>query len=171
MVLCCVVLCLDVNRRGRLPTDESEDVTTSTGTGGSDKDKKQGGVSTWGSLFAGAGQGGRSGGMSPTRSSEVKRAIRAAMAFGLPKGGSGGEGAGAGGESGRSSPTAAKDNEPEMDVDLDGAGKGKGTHVFRILHTVPTRTPACATSVFFFDTMRFACIAVISKPYSKPNPA
>lgn len=51
------------------------------------KDKRQG--STWGSLFGGAGQGVRSGGMSPTRNSEVKKAIRAAMAFGLPKGAAG----------------------------------------------------------------------------------
>lgn len=61
------------------------------------QDRWQG--STWGSLFGAAGQGGRSGGMSPTRNSEVKKAIRAAMAFGLPKRGGGGEGLPAGGVS------------------------------------------------------------------------
>lgn len=82
--------------------DDSDDAEV----GDKDKDKKQG--STWGSLFAGAGQVGRSGGMSPTRSSEVKKAIRAAMAFGLPKGAGAGAGAGAGGkESGKSSPTCS----------------------------------------------------------------
>lgn len=98
-------LLLNVARRGRVSMDESED------TGENDKDRRQG--STWGGLFAAAGQGGRSGGMSPTRSSEVKKAIRAAMAFGLPKGG--GASGGGGKESGRNSPTYGKGDEPEMD--------------------------------------------------------
>ncbi|CAM9934305.1 unnamed protein product [Scytosiphon promiscuus] len=65
-----------------------------------DKDKESRQGIGWGSFFSGVAQGGRSGGMSPTRSSEVKKAIRAAMAFGLPK--REGEGAGrlsAGGKS------------------------------------------------------------------------
>ncbi|CAM9885525.1 unnamed protein product, partial [Hapterophycus canaliculatus] len=66
---------------GRLSADDKK------GAGGAEDDKdkeiKQGGG--WGSFFGGVGQGGRSGGISPTRSSEVKKAIRAAMAFGLPK--------------------------------------------------------------------------------------
>lgn len=124
-----LLLFCDVARtRHRLPTDDSED--KDTGGGDKDSDRRQG--STWGSLFAAAGQGGRSGGMSPTRGSEVKKAIRAAMAFGLPKG----RGAGGGGrESGRTSPTGdttgGKDDEPEMDKDggntTNGNGAGKGT--------------------------------------------
>eukprot|EP00752_Nemacystus_decipiens_P012707 g11259.t1 len=104
---------------GRLPPDASDD------TGGADKDKDkdkdQRPGSAWGGLFAGAGQVGRSGGMSPTRSSEVKKAIRAAMAFGLPKGAGAGTDAG-GKESGRSSPSRGKDDGPEK----SGAGKGTG---------------------------------------------
>ena len=89
--------------------------------GGKDKDqdRRQGG--TWGGLFGGAAQGqqgGRSGGgsgsggMSPTRSAEVKKAIRAAMAFGLPKG-KGGE-------------QAAKASPGLNDADGSGSGAVKG---------------------------------------------
>ncbi|CAN0220286.1 unnamed protein product, partial [Laminaria digitata] len=55
-------------------------------------------ASTWGSLFGAAGgQGGGAGGLSPSRNHEVKKAIRAAMAFGLPRGGGGGKAAAAAG--------------------------------------------------------------------------
>ncbi|CAM9474706.1 unnamed protein product [Ectocarpus fasciculatus] len=86
---------------GRLPVDVAEDPAGKDKEKDKAQDRWQG--STWGSLFGGAGQGGRSGGMSPTRSSEVKKAIRAAMAFGLPKRGGGGEGLPAGGASSVSS--------------------------------------------------------------------
>ncbi|CAM9274896.1 unnamed protein product [Ectocarpus sp. 12 AP-2014] len=82
---------------GRLPVDEAEDPARKDKEKDKAQDRWQG--STWGSLFGAAGQGGRSGGMSPTRNSEVKKAIRAAMAFGLPKRGGGGEGLPAGGVS------------------------------------------------------------------------
>ncbi|CAM9139890.1 unnamed protein product [Ectocarpus sp. 12 AP-2014] len=82
---------------GRLPADEVEDPVGKDKEKDKAQDRWQG--STWGSLFGAAGQGGRSGGMSPTRNSEVKKAIRAAMAFGLPKRGGGGDGLPAGGVS------------------------------------------------------------------------
>lgn len=106
-------LCGDIGRRGRVPADDSDDTGGGDKDMDKDKDKKQG--STWGSLFAGAGQVGRSGGMSPTRSSEVKKAIRAAMAFGLPKGAGAGAGAEGGKESGRSSPAGGKGDGPEKE--------------------------------------------------------
>eukprot|EP00903_Cladosiphon_okamuranus_P017359 g15992.t1 len=102
---------------GRVPTDESEDA------GGSVKDKDKRQANTWGSLFAGAGQVGRSGGMSPTRSSEVKKAIRAAMAFGLPKG----AGAAAGKEGKEGSPESGTPSAGGNGEEPGKGGAGKGT--------------------------------------------
>lgn len=99
-----------------------------------DKDRRQGGQGgngggTWGGLFGGAGGGGGSGGMSPTRSAEVKKAIRAAMAFGLPKGKGGEEVA-----KGKASPGN------EIEIETDGSGnetvKGIGTSLFFLANRV-----------------------------------
>lgn len=110
-----MLCCGGAARRARLPLDETED------TAGKDKEKRQG--STWGSLFGGAGQGGRSGGMSPTRNSEVKKAIRAAMAFGLPKG--------AGQETETAGDSCSKDGRVEVDDSRDGVEKGTAVRACR----------------------------------------
>lgn len=59
------------------------------------KDAKQQVGGGWSSLFGVAGQpqGQTQGGLSPSRNIEVKKAIRAAMAFGLPKAAAGKGGA------------------------------------------------------------------------------
>lgn len=100
---------------GRLCTDDAKD----PGEAGNDKDKEDRQGVGWGSFFGGVGQGGRSGGMSPTRSTEVKKAIRAAMAFGLPKRGGGGAGRLSGGPS-----SAGKDGGVGIEDDRSGNGKG-----------------------------------------------
>lgn len=72
-----------------------------------DNDKQQAGGG-WASLFGGTGQPNSQaqsqsqGGMSPTRNAELKKAIRTAMAFGLPRAASGSK-AGATGTSSTSS--------------------------------------------------------------------
>lgn len=70
-------------------------------------DDKQQAAGGWSVLFGGAGQlnpqSQSQGGMSPTRHAEVKKAIRAAMPFGLPKSASSkASAAGASGASGTS---------------------------------------------------------------------
>ncbi|CBN80141.1 conserved unknown protein [Ectocarpus siliculosus] len=104
---------------GRLPVDEAEDPAGKDQEKDKAQDRWQG--STWGSLFGAAGQGGRSGGMSPTRNSEVKKAIRAAMAFGLPKRGGGGEGRASSGKGDidGSGSEAEKGARPAEDVEVD----------------------------------------------------
>lgn len=102
----------------RLATDDANDAGGAQD--GKDKEIRQGGG--WGSFFAGAGQAGRSGGISPTRSSEVKKAIRAAMAFGLPKKGRGGAG-----RVSEGGPSAGKDDGLGIEDDLSGGVTG--THV------------------------------------------
>lgn len=62
-------------------------------------DRRQG--STWGGLFGAASvQGGSPGGLSPSRNLEVRKAIRSAMAFGLPKAASRGDSGADGSQSG-----------------------------------------------------------------------
>ncbi|CAB1120216.1 unnamed protein product [Ectocarpus sp. CCAP 1310/34] len=108
---------------GRLLVDEAEDPAGKDKEKDKAQDRWQG--STWGSLFGAAGQGGRSGGISPTRNSEVKKAIRAAMAFRLPKRGGGEEGLPAGGvSSGKgeidgSGSEAEKGTRPAEEVEVD----------------------------------------------------
>lgn len=52
-----------------------------------DTDAKQQAGGGWAGLFGGGGQaqGQAQGGLSPSRNADVKKAIRAAMAFGLPR--------------------------------------------------------------------------------------
>ncbi|CAN0165266.1 unnamed protein product [Scytosiphon promiscuus] len=65
---------------GRLAAADGQNVEKNKDMGIESRQRR-----TWGILFGGSGQGGRSGGLSPTRDSRM-RAVRAAMAPGLPKG-------------------------------------------------------------------------------------
>lgn len=92
----------------RLPSGQAGDPSA--------RDRPQG--STWGGLFGAAGgQGGGAGGLSPSRNHEVKKAIRAAMAFGLPRGGGGKAAAAAG--------RATSPNSEGVNGSRNGAGIGE----------------------------------------------
>lgn len=81
------------------------------------KDARQANNGSWGGWFgAGGVQGSSPGGLSPSRTSELRKTIKAAVAFGLPKGGGSGKSPGPGSPSGSER--------------LDGSqtGPGKGTY-------------------------------------------